>query len=160
MGLFPYNINMNNKAVKIYFKKGTTLQVLFSDGITKQYDVLLFANKYPQLNKLNNRKLFIKGKLFGTSAIVWNDELDIDVDVIYEDGNIVENADDACEVLLGYQIKQARLKKQLTQFELSNKIDIDQADLSKIENGKLCPSLSTIKRIAKGLNTKITINVQ
>lgn len=150
---------MNNEAVKLYLKKGTTIEILFLDGTTRKYDVLSLADKYPQLNQLSNRKLFLKGKLFGWGGVIWNEDLDLDSSVVYDDGVIVEGEDNSSEIILGYIIKKARLKKELTQHQLSEIINIDQSDLSKIENGKLCPSLSTIKRIAKGLNTEITLTI-
>ena len=77
----------------------------------------------------------------------------------YEDGITVESEDKATEIILGYNIKQATLKKQLTQEELSKLTNIDQSDISKIEKGILCPTLSTIKKIARGLNEVIRVNV-
>lgn len=150
---------MEHKAIKLYLKEGTTIDILFLDGKTKRYDVLKMSKKYSKLNDLKDRKIFLSGKLFGWGGVIWNDELDLDANVIYEDGEDVESEENATEIILGFLIKQARLEKQLTQEELSNLIDIDQADLSKIENGKLCPSLSTIKRISKGLNTSLHIDI-
>lgn len=148
---------MNNKAVKLYFKKGTTLQILFSDGLTKEYDVLSLANKYSQLNALKDRKLFTSGKLFGWGGVIWNDELDLDADVVYEDGKTVSSEEAASEIILGFEIKQLRLAKQLSQADLSQISGIDQADISKIENGKLSLTLSTIKKFARALNTSINV---
>lgn len=148
---------MNNKAIKLYIKNGTNLAILFLDGTTRKYDVLKLANKYPQLNDLKDRKLFKTGRLFGWGGVIWNEDLDLDADVVYEDGEIIESEERACEIIVGYQIKQARLAKELTQKELSDIINIDQADLSKIENGKICPSLSTLKKIARGLKTQISM---
>lgn len=150
---------MKNEAVKLYIKKGTTIEILFLDGTTRKYDVLSLVDKYPQLNQLKNRKLFLNGKLFGWGGVIWNDNLDLDAEVVYEDGEIVESEECSSEIILGYIIKKERLKKELTQHQLSRIINMDQSDLSKIENGKLCPSLSTIKRIAKGLNTQIHLDI-
>ncbi|MBR5341664.1 MAG: helix-turn-helix domain-containing protein [Erysipelotrichaceae bacterium] len=150
---------MSHKAVKLYLEQNTTLKVLFDDGITKEYDVLSLSEKYPQLNALEDRDLFLKGKLFGWGGVIWNDDLDLDADTIYEDGITVESEDKATEIILGYNIRQARLRKQLTQEELSQLTNIDQSDISKIESGILCPTLSTIKKIARGLNEIIRINV-
>ena len=66
------------RLVKIYFRNGTTFDTLFEDGIVKRYDILKLARAYPQLNSLNDRDLFLKGKILGTSGIKWNDNLDID----------------------------------------------------------------------------------
>ncbi len=150
---------MSHKAIKLYLEQNTTLKVLFEDGITKEYDVLSLSKKYPQLNALKDRKLFLKGKLFGWGGVIWNDDLDLDAETIYEDGLTVESEDKAAEIILGFNIKQARLKKQLTQEELSKLTNIDQSDISKIEKGILCPSLSTIKKIARGLKEVIRINI-
>ena len=150
---------MTNKAIKLYLKKGTTIEILFLDGITKSYDVLKLSKKYPVLNELKDRKLFLKGRLFGWGGVIWNDDIDLDADVVYEDGLTVKSEENSTEIILGYKIKQARLKKELSQEQLSELINIDQSDLSKIENGKLCPSLTTIKRISRGLNTKFNIDV-
>ena len=150
---------MTNKAVKLYLKQGTTIRVLFSDGITKEYDVLSLSNKYPQLNDLRDRKLFLKGKLFGWGGVIWNEDLDLDSETIYEDGKTVKSEEKATEIILGYNIKQARLRKQLTQEDLSKLTKINQSDISRIENGSLCPTLTTVKKIAKGLGEAININV-
>ena len=150
---------MSNKAVKLYLKQGTTIRVLFNDGITKEYDVLSLSDKYPQLNELKDRKLFLKGKLFGWGGVIWNEELDLDSDTIYEDGKTVKSEANATEIIIGYNIKQARLRKQLTQEDLSKLSKINQSDISRIESGCLSPTLATIKKIAKGLGEAININV-
>ena len=150
---------MTNKAVKLYLGKDTLIKVLFDNGITKEYDVLSLSEKFPQLNALKDRDLFLKGRLFGWGGVIWNEELDLDSDTIYEDGKTVESEEKATEIILGFNIKQARLKKQLTQEELSKMTNIDQADISKIESGLLCPTLSTIKKIARSLNETIRVTV-
>lgn len=48
--------------------------------------------KYPSLKALKDRKLFLSGKLMGSYGIYWNEDLDIEVETIYEDGiNIDKN---------------------------------------------------------------------
>lgn len=54
--------------------------------------------------------------------------------------------------LLGDNIKYYRKQKNIQQSELAAIIGIDQANLSKIENGKTDLVLSSIKKIADGLN--------
>ena len=49
-------------------------------------------------------------------------------------------------------IIDARKKSNMTQKELSEKTGIDQADISRIENGNANPALSTLKRLADGMN--------
>lgn len=46
----------------------------------------------------------------------------------------------------------ARKSKNMTQKELAEKTGINQADISKIETGNANPSLSTLKRLAEGMD--------
>ena len=46
----------------------------------------------------------------------------------------------------------ARKKCNMTQKELAEKTGIDQSDISKIERGNANPSLSTLKRLAEGMD--------
>lgn len=155
-------MNQTNKkvayGVKLYFNKGTSVSVLFSDNVTRRADVGWLIKRHPQCKILKDRKVFLSGKLdwFG---ITWTDEIDCDLEDIFFDGEIEPNREDAVEALLGFQILYARLSKELTQKQLSKKTHIDQADLSKIENGKLSPNLSTIKRIAKALDTSFNLTI-
>ena len=147
------------KMVKLYFKEETVLEVLFNDGLTKRYDALSLASVYPELNKLKDRKLFLSGRIIGVSGIVWNDELDLEGDTIYEDGITVENEEPIESILLGFNFKQERIKKGLSQQEVSKLSGIDQGDLSKIENGSANPTIQTIIKLSKSLDKKVSISL-
>lgn len=54
-------------------------------------------------------------------------------------------------------IYDARIKKHLTQKELSKLTGISQADISRIENGNSNPSLSVLKRLANGMGMKLKL---
>ena len=47
----------------------------------------------------------------------------------------------------------ARIEQNLTQKELAKRTGIDQADISKLENGTRNPSLKLLKRLAHGMGT-------
>ena len=51
----------------------------------------------------------------------------------------------------------ARYKEGLTQKELSERTGITQADISRIENGTRNPSLSMVKRLARGLGMRLKL---
>lgn len=145
---------------KLYLGEGTKLRVLFIDGSTREYDMEEAIKSIPQLEPLRNRKIFLKAHL-EMGGIVWNDELDIAIEEIYENGKMVRNDDERKEILvLGAQIFILRNSKFLTQKQLSKLSGIDQSDISKLERGELNPSVLQIKRIAKALNAnlKITLN--
>lgn len=46
----------------------------------------------------------------------------------------------------------ARKRCNLTQKELAERTGIDQSDISKIETGNANPALSTLKRLAEGMD--------
>lgn len=49
-------------------------------------------------------------------------------------------------------IIDARKNRNMTQKELAERTGIDQADISKIETGNANPVLSTLKRLAEGMD--------
>lgn len=51
----------------------------------------------------------------------------------------------------------ARQQKQITQKELADITGIDQADISRMENGNANPSLQTLKRLAAGLGMVVKV---
>lgn len=51
----------------------------------------------------------------------------------------------------------ARIKKDLTQKELAKRTGINQADISKLENGTKNPSLKLLKKLARGLDMQLKI---
>ena len=51
----------------------------------------------------------------------------------------------------------ARTRQNITQKELSNKTGITQADISRIENGTRNPSLSMVKKLARGLGMQLKL---
>ena len=146
------------KSIKLVFKEGTTFDLYFIDGVVKRYDILSLADKFPQLNALKDRNLFLKGKLLGWSGVYWNDELDIECDTVYEEGEDVSSTyDDIDIVVLGYKIRELRRNADLSQTELASKVGIDQSDLSKIEKGLANPTIKQITKVLDALNQRITI---
>ena len=51
----------------------------------------------------------------------------------------------------------ARKEQNITQADLAIRTGINQADISKLENGNKNPSLKMLKRLAKGLNMNLKI---
>ena len=52
---------------------------------------------------------------------------------------------------------EARISQNLTQKELAARTGIDQADISKLENGTMNPSLNLLKRLADGMGMVLRI---
>ena len=54
-------------------------------------------------------------------------------------------------------IVEARTSQNLTQKELAERTGINQADISKLENGTRNPSVNLLKRLADGLGMMLKI---
>lgn len=148
---------MFHKAVDLSLNDGTIVEVTFQNGDVKQYDMEQLFDKYPALSALRDRELFLRGKLMGAYGIIWNDELDIDAETIFEDGVTVRKAYPA-SVALSNAFAAARLASGLSQSELSRNSGIDQSDISKIERGAANPSVQTLNRLAAAMDMELEIS--
>ncbi len=52
---------------------------------------------------------------------------------------------------------EARISQNLTQKELAERTGINQADISKLENGTRNPSLKLLKRLADGMGMTLKL---
>ncbi|MBQ1303929.1 MAG: helix-turn-helix domain-containing protein [Erysipelotrichaceae bacterium] len=151
---------MFHKAIDLRFNEGTSLEVTFQDGQVKQYDMSVLFEKYPELKALKDRNLFVSGKLQGYYGIVWNDFIDIETETIYQNGHTVEIHEKQAVVKAGEAVEAARKKKKVSQFELSQRTGIHQAEISKLERGISNPSVKTLERIAEALDCKLEIVIE
>ena len=117
---------------------------------------VLFS-KYPQLEALRDRSLFLSGRL-SSYGIIWNDDLDIEADTIYEEGIPVGEARPV-EQTASAAVLRARAQKGLSQKQLAALTGIDQADISRIERGLANPSVSTLERIAVALGGRLSVSI-
>lgn len=151
---------MFHKAINLQLREGTALELTFQSGEVKSYDISVLFEKYPQLVALKDRDLFLSGRLVGSYGIIWNDELDIEVETIYEDGFTVKKVPVSVNYLVGEAISEARAKRGMSQNELSLKSGIDQSDISKIERGVANPSISTIERLINAMEMELSIAIK
>ena len=150
---------MFHKAIELRFLEGTALSVTFQDGSVRKYDMSMLFRKYPQLRALEDRSLFESGKL-ETYGIIWSDELDIDAETIYEDGEVIEVRKRFWHEASATAISEARMKAGLTQKELAKLTGIDQADISRIERGIANPSVETLERLASAMGMHLRISFE
>lgn len=91
--------------------------------------------------------------------ISWTEELDLDAETIWEDGNLIEvQKKPEISRLLAHRLLMARERANITQKELAEKTGIYQADISKLERGLGNPSIATLKRLADGLEMDLQID--
>lgn len=151
---------MFHKAIHLEFLDGTAMAVTFQDGAVKKYDISVLFSKYPQLEALKDRALFLSGRLLGAYGVVWTDELDIETETIYEDGETIKIRPIHIQKASSQAVLSARAKAGLSQKELSELTGIDQSDISKIERGVANPSVATLERIAAALGGRLTIAIE
>ena len=151
---------MFHKAVKLEYLDGTMLELSFQDGNIKRYDVSDLFPKYPMLRQLENRELFLSGKLMGGYGIIWNEDLDLEAETVYEDGETVRIEKAVNSGAAARAVAYARSLSGFSQKELSNRTGIDQSDISKIERGLANPSVATLERIAAALGGELVIDIK
>lgn len=142
-------------------KKNLTIEAVFFDGEVKQYDMKQLFEVFPQfLIFQRTENLFEQVKVdAGGYGISWNDELDLDAETIWNDGILIEmQRKPDVNHLLAYHLSAARENAHMTQKELAERTGIYQADISKIERGLGNPSISTLKRLADGMNMELSVD--
>lgn len=94
----------------------------------------------------------------GGYAISWNDELDLDAEEIWISGTRTGKIYDIdINMSVAENLIAARSTIGMTQKQLAETTGMYQTDISKIENGVANPSLSTLKRLATGMNMQLKI---
>ena len=151
---------MFHKAIDLQFLEGTALCVTFQDGMVKRYDMRVLFPKYPQLKALEERALFLSGRLMGAYGIIWTDELDVETETIYEDGETVRTEKISLHPEAAHAVAAARAMAGMTQKELAQRTGIDQSDISKIERGIANPSVATLERVAAALGGELCIAIK
>ena len=146
------------RALSVKFLEGMVIEVTFQDGTIRILDMEKLIPTIPVYEELRNRKLFTSGHLdLDGYAIIWNDRIDTSVDGVFDYGEVVGKIKVPTRNILGMQIQEIREQKEMSQTELSKRTHIDQGDLSKIEDGQKNITLSTLERLADGLDCEIEI---
>ena len=151
---------MTHRIISVKPMDNMMLSVVFQNGIEKTYDISSLYDVFPQFRVLEKEKyLFEEVQVdVGGYGISWNDELDIDANSIWEEGTETGVRQEIDEMhLLADSLIRSREMVGLTQKQLSDKVGIYQADISKIERGLANPSVSTLKRLADGLDAELRI---
>lgn len=151
---------MFHRAIDLKFIGGTEVEVTFFDGKVMHYDVSVLFDRIPPLRSLRDKALFTSGYLSqGGYGIIWNDDLDLDIETIYYNGNLVKELPPFA-LTVSKEIQRVRAEANLTQKELADLTGIDQSDISKIERGISNPTVSTLERIASALGAKLVIRIE
>lgn len=105
------------------------LSVQFCEGVTKLYDVTLLFEKIPVFSALKEPNMFRDVSVdVGGYGIVWNDELDLSCDELWEHGVEIRTPfddlmsfGDASEL---WGLSESTLRKAVSYGKLANGIDV------------------------------------
>ena len=105
------------------------LSVQFAEGVTKIYDVKPLFQKIPAFKSLESNNDF--GGVYvdvGGYGIIWNDELDLSCDELWDNGTTVETPfdgliafSDATEL---WGLNESTLRKAISYGKLVNGVDV------------------------------------
>ena len=106
------------------------LSVQFSEGVTKLYDLKPLFDKFPAFRHLNSKPEEFNCVSVDTGGygIIWNDNLDLSCDELWEKGIVVETPfdglmafSDATEL---WGLNESTLRKAISYGKLVNGVDV------------------------------------
>ena len=105
------------------------LYIQFSEGLTKIYDVKPLFTKWAAFKRLENDPELFNDVAVDTGGygIVWNDELDLSCDELYENGKTIKTPFDGLiamsDATLLWGLHEITLRKAIAYGKLVNGID-------------------------------------
>lgn len=137
------------------------LLVGFASGEYKQLDLKPIIEKYPPFKSLTEvAGLYEQVKIdVGGYGLIWNDDLDISADGIYEKGLPCEPPRDidAYRQRLIEEFVKARKSVGLSQKQLEILSGIPQSCIARTEKGITDPQLTTLLKILEPLGLTLSI---
>lgn len=105
------------------------VSVQFSEGVTKIYDVKKLIKNNPTFQKLKDEELFYSIQVdVGGYGIIWNDDIDISCNELFEKGKTIETPFDGLmafsDATLIWGLNESTLRKAITYGKLVNGIDV------------------------------------
>jgi DNA-binding XRE family transcriptional regulator len=147
---------MHRIITKIETKDDLILIATFADGEVVSFDVKTLFDKYPIFKELEDRELFDSVHIDGIGyGISWNDEIDLASEGIYAKGTHIDKVEPETRIIIGLNIAEAREILGMSQRDLSSTSGVMQAEISKIEQGKGNPTVTTLQKIAKALRKTV-----
>lgn len=105
------------------------LSVQFAQGITKIYNVAPLIEKYKMFEPLKNNELFSTVEVdAGGYGIIWNDDIDISCDELFENGEKVDTPFDGLmafsDATTIWGLNESTLRKAVAYGKLINGVDV------------------------------------
>jgi transcriptional regulator with XRE-family HTH domain len=64
-------------------------------------------------------------------------------------------SDNSLQINVGQQIQKLRESKGLSQQDLAAKCNFEKSNMSRLESGRVNPTLSTLEKVAKALDVSL-----
>ncbi len=108
---------------------GYRLSVQFAEGVTKLYDVTPLFDKWPAFQALKEDHVFYDVAVDqGGYGVVWNDDLDLSCDELWENGKEVKTPFDGLmafsDATALWQLNESTLRKAIAYGKLVNGVDV------------------------------------
>lgn len=105
------------------------LSVQFSEGCTKIYDIKPLFEQIPAFQELKSPKLFSEVEVdVGGYGVVWNDDIDLSCDELWENGKIVDTPFDGLmafsDATALWGLNESTLRKAIAYGKLINGVDV------------------------------------
>ena len=140
------------------------LLVGFSDGEFRQFDLKPYIEQYPPFRSLAEiNGLYEQAKIdAGGFGIVWNDELDVSAEGVYERGIACSKPNDVEEYKqkIIAELVKARNKTGLSQKQLEILSGVAQPCIARTEKGATDPKLTTLLKMLEPLGLTLTITTR
>lgn len=129
----------------------------FSDGEWRKFDLKPLMEKYPPFQQLKDETLYKQARIdIGGFGIVWSDEVDLSAEGVYIGGEKVKREDGlAAKKRFAKVLGDARRKSGLSQNDLARLSGVSQSTITRIENGDMDPSVSTVEKLLSPLGMTV-----
>ena len=122
---------MFHKINNVYLLPEYRLSVQFAEGCTKIYDIKPLFEQIPLFAELKDNLLFSDVTVdVGGHSIVWNDDLDLSCDELWESGEEVETPFDGLMAFSDatdlWALNESTLRKAITYGKLVEGVDVSK----------------------------------
>lgn len=106
------------------------LSIIFSEGVTKVYDMKPLFEKYPVFKQLENNTIDFSTVTVdvGGYGIIWGDDLDLSCDELWENGTVVKTPFDGLMALSDatelWNLNESTLRKAISYGKLVTGVDV------------------------------------
>lgn len=150
---------MFNKIVNLILMDNHIMLCGFKNHEWRRLDLKPLINKYPPFKVLKKDDFYKKGKIdLGGFGVIWNDDIDISSDAIFEQGEKVSEICLKPTIDISAYLKELRNKSHLSQNDLSHLSGVSQSTIARIEKGEIDPTLGTVKKIIAPFGLKLVIS--